>query len=642
MKNRTRTLVTGWILLLGIIAAAGAPALASVIGPAVEDGQEDMDLFFKAKELVFRRDWPAARVGFESYLKDFPEGRLRDEAHYWLAQSLNSLARDAKGRDAALRLKKAALDEIRKLVDAHPGSLWRDDALALRIEISSELFLLGEEEYRSYIIEAVETGGRSARDLKIQALGALVNLDPGLALPVLRRTLETDDDVAVRARCLALLLRLPAPDAEKLLEKAARSDRAESIRSEAARLLDRLRQSRLPVKLRYYIYGSRILDDSLLARIPEGEAREFSLDRSAAGNAGAVLDKVKDALGGELSTPLSSASGQLPTTPDFGGTSTMTHRAGDYQIWIKEPELKVASDRITGEIEFRNRSTNEKFDRAFSVDRSADKLIAARVGDKVSLVMFQFAETGSPRASEGAAPESTAGPARASKTSGYGPLKTSSIIALPPGITVRTERMSYDLQSFAKNLIGLEMAKASIVPENGPAPRDPWVLIGDLFYFKDSRKLVGYGAYLIDPAKEVVAEGLIEVPAGDPAAFKVLSGKTYEKGRRTVMALDEKRTRPIFSTLWSNYLDWAVLTTRCSTPSGRDMRKMDFGLSQAARTVDGRDWVLIGQIVALGQDRKFVARQAALLASDGTVVHGAEIHVNADDPADHKVVVKRP
>jgi hypothetical protein len=115
-----------------------------------------------------------------------------------------------------------------------------------------------------------------------------------------------------------------------------------------------------------------------------------------------------------------------------------------------------------------------------------------------------------------------------------------------------------------------------------------------------------------------------------------------DKDRRTVTGRDERRTRPIFSTLWSNYLDWAVLTTRSSTPSARDPEKMDFGLAQATRTVGGRDWVLIGQILALGKERTFIARQAALIASDGTIVHGAEIRVNADDPADTRVVVKRP
>jgi hypothetical protein len=652
MKNKKRILILGWIFVLGTFGMA-----------AHIDGQEDMDRFFKAKENVFKREWRDARAGFESYLKNFPEGRMRDEAHFWLAQSLDYLARDEKGRDVIIRLKKAALDEIQTLVDGYPDSLWRDDALAFRIEIAGELVLLGEDGYQKYITEAIKAGSRSSRDLKLQALGSLVNLDPGTALPIIRRVLQTDDDAVVRERCLTLLLLLPASDAEKILGEVACSDRDDKVRSEAASLLEQVRQSRIPVKLGYFIYGSKLLDKSLYSKFPEGKVREFPLDRSPTGDAGAVLDKVKDVFGGKLSTPSSSANGQLPISPYFNRLSRIMNRAGDYRVWIKPSELKVTSERITGEIEFRNRLTNEKFDRTFSVDRTADKLLAARVGDNLTLLMFQFTEQDSTRISEGTAREKSAKTSGSSKEKGYGPLKASSIITLHPGITVRTERMSYDLHSFEKNLIDLEMAKAMIYPGRAPSSleqqrnvvvkladvpgsesisREPWALIGDLFYFRDSQRLIGYGAYLINPANEVVAEGLIEVPAGDPAAFKVLSGRTFVKNPRIVTGANEERTRPILTTLWSNHMGWEVLTTQSSMSATQKADKKDFGLARADRAFGGRDWVLVGQIMSLEKERKFIARQAALIASDGTIVHGAEIHVNADDPTDYSVVVKQP
>lgn len=674
MNNTKRMFIPGLILVLGMFGTSVVTAFPSVTrascldnsavnGPSPKEVQEDMDRFFKAKELVFKRDWRAARVEFESYLKDYPEGRMRDEAHFWLAQSLNTLARNEKGREAILRLMKAALQEIQKLIDGYPGSLWRDDALAFRIEIAGELVLLGENGYQEYITEAVKAGSRSSRDLKLQALGALVNLDSDTALPIIRRTLQTDDDTVVRDRCLTLLLRLPADDAEAILQDVARSDKDEKFRAEAASLLEELRESRLPVKLRYFIYGSKLLDVSLYSEIPEGRAREYQVGRSSTGSVEAVLEKVKEIFGGKLSTPLSSANGQLPIGPYLSRTMTTTNRAGDYQVWIKPSELKITSERITGEIEFRHRLTGEKFDQKFSVDRSADKLLAARSGNNLSLLMFQFAETGSERATVEDIVEKAVRSARSQKLKGYGELKTSSIIALNPGITVRTERMSYDLHSFETNLIGLEMGKAVIYPGRAPSPlelarrttvkitgvpgsgsvsRDPWVLIGDLFYFKDSQKLIGYGATLVNPENEVVAEGLIEIPAGDPAAFKVLSGRTFEKNRRIVTGHEEERTRPIFSTLWSNHMDWAVHTSQSSSGSSRNADKTDFGLAKAERNVGGRDWVLIGQIISLKKERKFIARQAALIASDGTIVHGTEIHVSVDDPSDYTVVVKRP
>ena len=68
----------------------------------------------------------------------------------------------------------------------------------------------------------------------------------------------------------------------------------------------------------------------------------------------------------------------------------------------------------------------------------------------------------------------------------------------------------------------------------------------------------------------------------------------------------------------------------------------DFGLARADRSYGGRDWVLIGELLSLQKERKFVARQAALIASDGTIIHGAELLVPADDPGAVTVVKKVP
>jgi len=153
--------------------------------------------------------------------------------------------------------------------------------------------------------------------------------------------------------------------------------------------------------------------------------------------------------------------------------------------------------------------------------------------------------------------------------------------------------------------------------------------------------LIGFGSTLLNPDREVVAEGLIQVPAGDPAGFKLLDGRSFEKNRKVIAADDEKRTRPIFPTQISNELGWTILTTRGSwdqAETGR--RKTDYGLSRAARSHDGRDWVLIGQIIGLLDERTFIARQAALIVSDGTILHGSEIRVPADDPARAAVIQK--
>ena len=248
----------------------------------------------------------------------------------------------------------------------------------------------------------------------------------------------------------------------------------------------------------------------------------------------------------------------------------------------------------------------------------------------------------------------------------HGRLEVSSTLKIHDGIRVYTERKHYDVREFERNMINLDSAKAELYPGRMPSylgksgdvkvnitgipgmkagSAKPWILVGDLFYFKDKGKLVGFGAYLLDPEREKVAEGLIEIPAGDPAGFKVLSGRTFDGKREVVAERDERRTRTYYSTQWSSHLGWEVLTTRKSMEASRG-GKTDFGLARAIRSYDGRDWILVGQIMTLeggGEDvdeRKFVGRLAALICSDGKVVYGAEIHVPAGNPSGYKIVKK--
>ena len=623
------------IAALGLILASAA-AFAAFPG----DDKQDMDRFFKAKELVFNRDWSKARTDLESYLKDFRAGRMRDEALYWLAQSLDRLSRGEKSREAVVRLKKAAADHLRNLIETCPDSLWKNDARTLRVEIASTLVLLGEESYKSVIDEAVRTQGRDGRDIKLLALNSLVELDPATALSILRRTLSSELDAEVRLRAVHLLARFTEPEISKLLAEIARADKDERVRSRAAALAEQVRQQQIPVLLRYYIYGARLLDESLYSKFPEKKVLTFSLPRSKEGDVQSLLGKAAGVFEGKLSVPVGSTTGTLLPPFIFDPDSvTIIHRAADYQLWIDPSALKIASDNIGGEVRFTHRATGEKYTEPFRVDRSGAKLLVMRSGGNISLLVFQFDER--PAFGEGPeAPKTVETP----DASGYGRLKVSSTVTLDEGVKVYTERTDYGLRDFEKSLIDLENAKAEIPSRDlvRQSSDDNWVLIGDLFYLKDQKKLVGFGSMLINPDREVVAEGLIEVRAGDPAGFQLLSGRTYEKNRRVITASEERRTRPFYPTRFVSHLGWEVLTTRNSIDPTATAEKTDFGLARAVRTHGGRDWVLIGQIMSLNKQRKFLARQAALLSSDGTIVHAAELQVSVDNPEDHAVVKKGP
>ncbi|MCK4760337.1 MAG: hypothetical protein KAT69_09820, partial [Candidatus Aminicenantes bacterium] len=54
----------------------------------IEFADEELDIFLKGKDYVFKRYWRKAKEQLEFYLKKYPSGQLRAEALYWLAQSL--------------------------------------------------------------------------------------------------------------------------------------------------------------------------------------------------------------------------------------------------------------------------------------------------------------------------------------------------------------------------------------------------------------------------------------------------------------------------------------------------------------------------------------------------------------------------
>jgi len=102
MKKFGKHIICGWILIWGITIVQAAAlnkysdsvTEKSISNESISALYQDKgtDLFFKAKEHVFKRQWDKALTQFEKYLKDFPEGRYQDEALYWLSQSLNQLS----------------------------------------------------------------------------------------------------------------------------------------------------------------------------------------------------------------------------------------------------------------------------------------------------------------------------------------------------------------------------------------------------------------------------------------------------------------------------------------------------------------------------------------------------------------------
>jgi hypothetical protein len=244
----------------------------------------------------------------------------------------------------------------------------------------------------------------------------------------------------------------------------------------------------------------------------------------------------------------------------------------------------------------------------------------------------------------------------------YGILKVGGHFTLKPGVEIQTENEYYRVRDFEENLINFEQAKA-ILPEKGSPsiiqkytfrfrvdvpddvafvnthkPDRCWRLIGDIFWIKDQDRLIGSGAILTNPDREIKAQGLISVPIDDPAGFQILSGKSWKK-KQLLLPEDERKTRYFYPTLSSNVQGWEVYSTLHSSDY-TNKKKWDFSMAQATRHYNGRVWILIGHIILLRQEGVFLARNATLINSDGEAVWGAEIRVSTDNPSHYEVVKK--
>lgn len=773
MKTFKCTIIWGWMIIWGLTIGLNSPSFAAPVesthssiadlSASEHDTDKEMDRFLKAKEHVFKRNWAKARSGFESYLKDYPQGRLRDEGLYWLASSLNMLSKDEKREENIIALKKEAIARLNELVDRHPKSLWRDDGLALRIEIASQLVLMGQDDYTHIIDEAVRAEKKDARQLRMLALNTLVALNENYALPLLQNILNTDTDTEIRKRCVQLLGQHFSDSSFDFLQGMAAGDSDKEIQKEAESWIDRIQQSRVPVYIKYNIYGSRLVDDSLYSEFPEGQIRTFPLEAEKTIGPKAIQNLISPIFKGKLSSLSSSANGAIPY-PGFyfqDHLITITNRAGDYQLWIKPDELDVSESRIAGVVEFRHRQTNKKTDVSFQLNRGETKLLTTRSGNTISLMILQFQEnmpnTITIQTDKSSLPEVLNRLIDISKTIGmsdsgrttfsdmmgwtvsssrenwsiddltgktgkydfgeaeavssdpkgwklvgnlilltedkqflgrkavlfdpegktvasgdeivvpvddpqnfrlsdearfepaesgipdFGPFEAKAAFQIKRDVTIRTDREYFEADEFNRNLISFGRSRASlpdiISAATGTRTTDRiWTLLGDIFWIKDKNLLVGSGALVIDPDREVKAYGLVTLPLDDPGAYRILQGKTWKKGNILEQA-DERNTRTYYSTQINGVQGWEVWTTLQSGPLQKG-GGIVYGLSRALCSFDSKDWILIGNITLVQEKRMFLGRQAALINSDGDIIFGSEIEVPTEKPSGARVIQK--
>ncbi len=132
---------------------------------------------------------------------DIAEGRGKrsDAALYWQAYALSKAGRSA-----------GAMAAIRRLQKDYPQSRWVKDAKALEIEIGQSTG------------QAPKVDQEPDDDLRLMALNALMNADPGRALPMVEKLLSGSASPRVRDRALFVLAQSGSPQAREVLARIAK------------------------------------------------------------------------------------------------------------------------------------------------------------------------------------------------------------------------------------------------------------------------------------------------------------------------------------------------------------------------------------------------------------------------------------
>jgi len=496
----------------GISAAAqsssGQPAVPG-IEETVGDQNKESAQFFKAKERLFNQDWDAARSGLEQYLREYPSGFLSDEALFWLAQCLNRLSREETDVDRMISLKVDAVHRLNELQEKYSHGLWAADGVALRTKLARELVLFGRPEFASLLNPVRDNMQEQMR--VVAMVRAIAELTKEAAYPILLRLGRSDPSPQVRTRAHFLLAQDYRAIALPGLLAASKTDPDENVRREAAALIERVRMSLIPVRLKYYVFTSGLTTPSVDRPIEEKTLNAFTLPHGLS-DQGAVQEVIRSMWKDGI-TNLAPVPGIPVEVRDYLGAPDESYfMFENFAFNILNPDLRKEPSRITGTVKAFDRLVKTSQIQKLSVDPEHDQLFAIRRADKAVFLLFQF-ETAPGIGAESLNPLRNS----LSNVESYAKETMESNPVEIWNCSILTTRRFWPMEGAgASALSDFGIATAEI-----PGAGGKWILQGHILCDIKGRIFIGRQFTLTDPQGKIVASGArIEVPAASPQAYK--------------------------------------------------------------------------------------------------------------------------
>jgi hypothetical protein len=307
MRHAIRLL---WLCLAGVLCLPAAHAAAT---PTASVTPAESERLTRAKDLISDEQWTAAIPILQDAVSDAAEPN-RDEALFWLAHSQNQAGDLAE-----------SVASVRRLQAEYPSSRWSRPATSLLIELAQKL---GRDDvlWRAAVppppppsppapvraprsrtvpppppppppVSWLPETYRPDTDLRIQALGRLMQIDADKAIPVLRTIALDAENAAVARRALFVLAQSRNPAAQSTIVDLATLG-SEPVRLAAVRELGRFGGAEVTEQLlQVYPLGSARVKKQVVASLAERADAPALARIAAAERDGGLRDTAIVALG---------------------------------------------------------------------------------------------------------------------------------------------------------------------------------------------------------------------------------------------------------------------------------------------------------------------------------------------------------
>ncbi|GEM_PF-1327856 len=635
-----------------ILLAGGIPAAGNSTSPysvkesrfaSTSPGRQTQEIndFFKAKAAVFQREWKAAVSELESYIRKYPTGKMHAEALFWLARCQNNLSSEQKKPEDIISSKESAILTLDLLLAGHPGSPWKNDAAALRIEIAGELALIGKSEYGRILDEIIRDQAEGESSLKIAALNSLLKLDPAAATRLLKDLTRSDPDPRVRKNGILLLGRNYNRSILDFLESMAVDDSDEDVRNEASYWAEQVRIRLIPVHLNYYVFTARLNDPLQLRRLPQNKVVGFQLTSRQTGDRNAIKREINRLFETKLSW-LSTQAASREAFQSPGQDAHISHNIHDFHIQVLRDTLKKRPDRIEGQVLVKDRLTAKSHYEPFVIRAGQDRLLVMRHDDRVALVVLQF-EARQKSTSDARETDSKTPPVRTDpfeilneiygeKTKPIYNIRFSNMM----GCEVLSSLNSSSATDLKSDLVDFSLAKAEI-----PGNKGTWELTGHLLLQRKERRFLARMGILIDPSGNTAAVAdEIRVPVDDPASFSSEGSRLEDV--HALARLPRIQTAPVYHTTFINQDNVRIQSTRNSFDFQEiEADSLDCGSAKATFSVPEGAWILTGHLIWNKRRKTITGRKARLVDQDDMLIAESEtITIPFERPQDFQVEKK--